>query len=148
PYSASKIGADKIAESYHRSYELPVATIRPFNTFGPRQSARAIIPTIISQALSQSEIKLGSLDPVRDLSYVKDVAQGFIKVADSPAAVGETINIGSGKGITIGELAAFILEIMTYRKKVVTDAQRIRPPGSEVMKLICDNTKALKLIGW
>ena len=102
----------------------------------------------MSQALTQSEIKLGSLDPVRDLSYVKDVAQAFIKVAESVAAVGETINIGSGKGISIGELAALILELLNCRKKVVTDAERIRPSGSEVMKLICDNSKALNLIGW
>ena len=148
PYSASKIGADKIAESYHCSYDLPVATIRPFNTFGPRQSARAIIPTIISQALTQSEIRLGSLDPVRDLSFVKDTAQAFIKIAESADAVGETINIGSGKGISIGQLAALILELMNCKKEVVTDSQRIRPSRSEVMKLMCDSSKALKLIGW
>jgi NAD dependent epimerase/dehydratase len=148
PYSASKIGADKIAESYYRSYELPVVTIRPFNTFGPRQSARAIIPTIITQALTQDEIKLGSLDPVRDLSFVRDVTQAFIKLAESGETIGETINIGSGKGVSIGELAAEILEIMNCKKKIVVEEQRVRPPKSEVRLLICDNTKALKLTGW
>jgi NAD dependent epimerase/dehydratase len=148
PYSASKIGADKIAESYYRSYELPVVTIRPFNTFGPRQSARAIIPTIITQALTQDEIKLGSLDPVRDLSFVRDVTQAFIKLTESGETIGETINIGSGKGVSIGELAAEILEIMNCKKKIVVEEQRVRPPKSEVRLLICDNTKALKLTGW
>jgi NAD dependent epimerase/dehydratase len=148
PYSASKIGADKIAESYYRSYELPVVTIRPFNTFGPRQSARAIIPTIITQALTQDEIKLGSLDPVRDLSFVRDVTQAFIKLAESGETIGETINIGSGKGVSIGELAAEILEIMNCKKKIVVEEQRVRPPKSEVRLLVCDNTKALKLTGW
>jgi NAD dependent epimerase/dehydratase len=148
PYSASKIGADKIAESYYRSYELPVVTIRPFNTFGPRQSARAIIPTIITQALTQDEIKLGSLDPVRDLSFVRDVTQAFIKLAESGETIGETINIGSGKGVSIGELAAEILEIMNCKKRIVVEEQRVRPPKSEVRLLVCDNTKALKLTGW
>jgi NAD dependent epimerase/dehydratase len=148
PYSASKIGADKIAESYYRSYELPVVTIRPFNTFGPRQSARAIIPTIITQALTQDEIKLGSLDPLRDLSFVRDVTQAFIKLAESGETIGETINIGSGKGVSIGELAAEILEIMNCKKKIVVEEQRVRPPKSEVRLLVCDNTKALKLTGW
>ena len=148
PYSASKIGADKIAESYYRSYELPVVTIRPFNTFGPRQSARAIIPTIITQALTQDEIKLGSLDPVRDLSFVRDVTQAFIKLAESGETIGETINIGSGKGVSIGELAAEILEIMNCKKKIVVEEQRVRSLKSEVCLLVCDNTKVLKLTGW
>ena len=105
PYAASKIGADKIAESYWRAFDLPVATLRPFNAYGPRQSARAIIPTIISQALTQKEIRLGSLTPVRDLSYVKDTARAFMKIAESDKAIGRAVNAGAGKGISIGDLA-------------------------------------------
>ncbi len=148
PYSASKIGADKIAESFYRSFNLPVITVRPFNTYGPRQSARAVIPTIISQALTQSEVRLGALDPVRDLNYVKDTAQGFIKAAESPQAVGEVINISAGRGITIGELAALLLDLMECRKPIVTQADRVRPANSEVFKLIGDNTMAQKIIQW
>lgn len=148
PYSASKIGADKIAESYYLSFNLPVATIRPFNTYGPRQSARAVIPTIISQALSQPQIKLGSLTPVRDLTFVKDTVQGFLKIAEAPASVGEVINIGAGKGVTIGELAQLILGLMNSDKPIVTDEARIRPEKSEVMKLICNAEKAAALVGW
>jgi NAD dependent epimerase/dehydratase len=147
PYSASKIGADKMAESYHRSFQLPVATIRPFNTFGPRQSARAVIPTIISQALGRSEIRLGSLEPVRDLTYVADTVRGFLTIAEAPAAIGEVTNIGSGQGITVGDLAARILTIMGRDTPVVSDDERRRPPDSEVMQLICDNRKAAG-IGW
>ena len=109
PYSASKIGADKIAESFYCSFGLPVTTIRPFNTFGPRQSTRAVIPTIITQALTSDSIKLGSLTPIRDLTYVADTIQGFIKFAESPKTVGKTVNTGSGRGVTIGELAALII---------------------------------------
>ncbi|MCS6814736.1 MAG: GDP-mannose 4,6-dehydratase [Cyanobacteria bacterium] len=148
PYSASKIGADKIAESYYLSFNLPVATIRPFNTYGPRQSARAVIPTIISQALTQPQIKLGSLTPVRDLTFVKDTVRGFLKIAEAPASVGEVINIGSGKGVTIGELAQLILGLMNSDKPIVTDETRIRPEKSEVMKLICNAEKAAALVGW
>jgi NAD dependent epimerase/dehydratase len=148
PYSASKIGADKIAESYYRTYELPVVTVRPFNTFGPRQSARAIIPTIIGQALAETEIKLGSLAPIRDLSFVRDVTQGFIKLAESERVVGETINLGSGEGISIGELARQTLEMMGCKKRIVSDEQRVRPRNSEVDLLICDNSKARQLAGW
>ena len=118
PYSASKIGADMLAHSYFLSFNTPVAIIRPFNTFGPRQSARAIIPTIISQALSGNEVNLGSLTPVRDLTYVKDTVNGFIKVAESDNSTGEIINIGNGKGITIGELAKKILLLMEFHKYV------------------------------
>ncbi|MBI4665160.1 MAG: GDP-mannose 4,6-dehydratase [Nitrospinae bacterium] len=148
PYSASKIGADKLAESYFLSFNLPVATIRPFNTFGPRQSGRAVIPTIISQALYRDEIHLGSLDPVRDLTFVKDTVRGFISVAKSDDAVGQVINIGMGSGITIGDLAAEILAIMGLDKPVIEDKSRIRPAKSEVYKLICGNAKAEKLTGW
>ncbi len=149
PYSASKIAADKLAESYHLSFGLPVATLRPFNTFGPRQSARAVIPTIISQALSGAEqIRLGSLSPVRDLNFVKDTVAGFIAVAESDKSVGKTINCGRGSGITIGELAHTILEICGSEAKIVSEEQRVRPENSEVMELICDATLVEKLIGW
>jgi NAD dependent epimerase/dehydratase len=148
PYSASKIGADKIAESYYLSFGLPVTIIRPFNTYGPRQSARAVIPTIIIQALTRDEIRLGSLTPVRDLNYVEDTVHGFIKIAECEAISGQTINIGSGKGITIGDLAATILRLMSCGKPVTLDNERVRPPNSEVFELICDNEKARQLVGW
>lgn len=148
PYSASKIAADKLAESYFLSFNLPVAIIRPFNTYGPRQSARAVIPTIMTQALTQETIRLGALGPVRDLTYVKDTVQGFIKIAESEKTVGETINVGAGEGITIGELSKTILSLMGIYKPVVQDTQRLRPDRSEVLTLICDNGKARELIGW
>jgi NAD dependent epimerase/dehydratase len=148
PYSASKIGADKIAESYYLSFDVPIATLRPFNTYGPRQSARAVVPTIISQALTQDEVRLGSLDPVRDLNYVKDTVQAFVKTAEAEAAIGEVINVGSGKGITIGDLAALILSLMGCEKSIVLDTRRLRPADSEVFTLICDNRKAGEKIGW
>ena len=149
PYSASKIGADKMAESYYRSFDLPVTTIRPFNTFGPRQSARAIIPTIISQALTMDEVHVGSLSPVRDLTYVKDTVNGFIEIGISEKTIGEVINIGRGSGVTIGELLQKILRILGNEDmRVVEDADRVRPDKSEVMELICDNSKAKQLLGW
>lgn len=148
PYSASKIGADKIAESYFLSFNLPVVTIRPFNTYGPRQSARAVIPTIISQALTRDEIRLGSLEPVRDLSYVKDTAQAFVRLAEADNLNGELLNIGAGKGISIGELAETILELMNCAKPVVQEETRVRPEKSEVFRLICDNRKAMEKAGW
>lgn len=148
PYSASKIGADKMAESYCLSFETPVTTVRPFNTFGPRQSARAVIPTIISQALEQPEIRLGSLSPIRDLTYVKDTVEGFLRIGASDRAIGQTINIGQGRGISVGDLATRILEIMGCNKSVVIDESRIRPAGSEVLQLLCDNTRAKELVGW
>jgi len=148
PYSASKIGADKIAESFFCSFGLPVATIRPFNTFGPRQSARAVIPTIISQALVSDTIRLGSLTPVRDFNFVKDTVAGFILVAESDASVGQVINVGSGREITIGELANKIIAIIGGNKKIATDTTRVRPENSEVMKLLANNSKALSLIGY
>ena len=152
PYSASKIAADKLAESYHLSFDLPVATIRPFNTFGPRQSARAIIPTIISQALAYNKtkqpIKLGSLDPVRDFTYVKDSAAGFVKIAECDDAIGEVINIGSGQAQTIGETLNLILEIIGKEIPVETDESRVRPEKSEVMLLMAKSEKAKTLMGW
>lgn len=148
PYSASKIGADKIVESYYRSFDLPVSTLRPFNTFGPRQSARAVIPTIISQALASDVIVLGSLCPVRDLTYVKDTVQGFIKMAESERVIGEVINIGNGKGITIGDLANQIITLFDKNIEIRTEEKRVRPEKSEVMKLICDNSKAEAFMDW
>ena len=148
PYSASKIGADKIAESFYRSFELPVAIIRPFNTFGPRQSARAVIPTIISQALTKEKIFLGSVHPTRDYTYVKDVVEGFIKVAESPKSVGEVINIGSNFEISIGDLANQIISLTGKNAEIITDPVRVRPQDSEVERLWCDNTKARELLGW
>ena len=148
PYSASKIGADKIAESFYRSFNLPVAIIRPFNTYGPRQSARAVIPTIITQALAKEKIFLGSLHPTRDYTYVKDVVEGFIKVAESPKSVGEVINIGSNFEISIGDLANKIISLIGKNAEIVTDPVRVRPQDSEVERLWCDNTKAKRLLGW
>jgi NAD dependent epimerase/dehydratase len=148
PYSASKIGADKIVESYHRAFNLPVATLRPFNTYGPRQTARAVIPTIISQALTRPEIRLGDLRPVRDLNYVKDTAAAFMALAGSDAAIGKVVNAGAGKGIAIGELAKRILTLMGRDLPVVEEAQRLRPESSEVFELLCDNRLARELAGW
>jgi NAD dependent epimerase/dehydratase len=148
PYSASKIGADKIAESFYMSFGLPVAIIRPFNTYGPMQSARAVIPTIITQALTSEKIFLGSLHPTRDYTYVKDVVEGFIKVAESPKSVGEVINIGSNSEISIGNLANKIISLTGKNAEIITDSPRIRPPKSEVERLWCDNTKAKKILKW
>ena len=127
PYSASKIGADKIAESFHLSFNLPLVIVRPFNTFGPRQSARAVIPTIVTQALTQSAITLGNLEPTRDLNYVSDTVEGFVKAAESPNAIGEVINLGTGREISIGKLAETILQMMDKRMAVVNEQQRVRP---------------------
>jgi dTDP-glucose 4,6-dehydratase len=148
PYSASKIGADKIAESYYYSFDLPVTIIRPFNTFGPRQSTRAVIPTIITQALTSGKIKLGSLTPVRDLTYVEDTVQGFIKMAESKKTAGKTINTGSGRGITIGDLADIIIKLINPNISIVCEKVRVRPEKSEVTELLCDNRLALELAGW
>ena len=148
PYSASKIGADKIAESFYRSFGLPVAIIRPFNTYGERQSARAVIPTIITQTLTKGKIFLGSLHPTRDYTYVKDVVEGFIKVAESPKSVGEVINIGSNFEISIGALANKIVSLIGKNAEIITDSARVRPQDSEVERLWCDNTKAKRLLGW
>jgi dTDP-glucose 4,6-dehydratase len=148
PYSASKIGADKIAESFYCSFGLPVTTIRPFNTFGPRQSTRAVIPTIITQVLTSNTAKLGSLTPVRDLTYVADTVQGFIRLAESKNTIGKTINIGSGRGVTIGELANLIIERVNPQASILCDQERVRPKMSEVMQLICDNRMAKDLTGW
>ena len=148
PYSASKIGADKIAESFYRSFELPIAIIRPFNTYGPRQSARAVIPTIITQALTKEKMFLGSLHPTRDYTYVGDLVEGFVKVAESPKSVGEEINIGSNFEISIGDLVNKIISLVGKNVEIVADPARVRPRDSEVERLWCDNTKAKRLLGW
>lgn len=153
PYSASKIGADKLAESYYRSFDLPVTTIRPFNTYGPRQSARAVIPTMISQALAvkqgkASAIKLGSLDPVRDFNYVKDTVLGFMHIAACTENNGEVVNVGSGRCVTIGETLDTVLNILGENIPVEVEQQRVRPEKSEVMVLQCDYTKATTLFGY
>ena len=148
PYSASKIGADKIAESFYCSFDLPVATIRPFNTYGPRQSARAIIPTIITQAIEQEKIKLGSLFPTRDYTFVKDTVNGFISTAESKSSIGEVINIGSNFEISMGDLAQRISSLLNKDIKIVQDSSRVRPFKSEVKRLWCDNAKAKRLLGW
>ncbi|WP_025678733.1 NAD-dependent 4,6-dehydratase LegB [Paenibacillus massiliensis] len=149
PYSASKIGADQIALSFYRSFNTPVSIIRPFNTYGPKQSARAVIPTIISQlANGKSTIKLGAISPTRDFNYVKDTVEGFISVMESPKSIGEVINIGSNYEVTIGETAQLIAEIMGVNLIIETDEQRLRPEKSEVERLWASNKKALELLGW
>lgn len=149
PYSASKIGADMLAESFFRSFKVPVATIRPFNTYGPRQSARAVIPTVIGQVLSGSKkIYLGSLTPVRDLTYVKDTVEGFIRMAENRSSSGKVVNIGSGTGTSVGALAKKILSLMKSDAGIISTPERVRPEMSEVTKLICDSSKAKKLLGW
>jgi NAD dependent epimerase/dehydratase len=148
PYSASKIAADKLAESFHRSYELPVVTVRPFNTFGPRQSARAVVPTIICQALTLDEIRIGSLNPVRDFTYVEDTAAGFVAAAKCDQAVGEVVNLGTGAGVSIGDIVGKVRERINRDVRVRTDEGRVRPEASEVLRLISDNSKAKRLMGW
>jgi NAD dependent epimerase/dehydratase len=149
PYSATKIGADHLAESYFRSFGLPVAIIRPFNTFGPRQSARAVIPTIITQLLEERPVlELGSVAPVRDFNYVADTVAGFLAVAASPKSVGEVINIGSGRGVTVAQTAQTIMRLMGRKACLRRSRARVRPERSEVMRLLCDNRKAKRLLGW
>ncbi|MBM3181464.1 MAG: SDR family NAD(P)-dependent oxidoreductase [Chloroflexi bacterium] len=148
PYSASKIGADRIAESFYRSFETPVVTLRPFNAFGPGQSMRAVIPTIIVQALTRNEVKLGSLEPSRDFTFAKDTADGFVKVAEADGVLGEEINLGNDNTIRIGDLAEKIFKLIGKTPKIVADPQRVRPGKSEVMKLWASNEKAKRMIGW
>ena len=146
PYSASKIGADAIAMSFHNSFELPLAIARPFNTFGPRQSARAVIPSIIIQIASgKKELKLGDLSPTRDFNYVKDTCRGLIKIAESAGTNGEVLNIGSNKEVSIFDSLNLIKKIMKSDISVITDEERIRPKNSEVFRLWCDNTKINKI---
>lgn len=149
PYSASKIAADQMAYAYCSSFDLPVAVIRPFNTYGPRQSTRAVIPTVITQIASGSRvIKLGATDPTRDFNYVEDTVRGFVAVAESDSAVGEVVNIGSNYDISIGDTVKLIAEIMNAAIEIETDQMRIRPKNSEVERLRADNTKARRLTAW
>lgn len=149
PYSATKIGADRLAESFYRSFGLPVAIVRPFNTYGPRQSARAVIPTIITQLLAgKEEIRLGSLTPTRDFNFVKDTAQGFIEIYRSDKTVGEEINIATQNEISIGELAEELIKQINPQAKVVCDEERLRPEKSEVNRLLGSNEKIKMLTDW
>lgn len=149
PYSATKIGADRLAESFYRSFNLPVAIVRPFNTYGPRQSARAVIPTIISQLLAgKEEIKLGSLTPTRDFNYVKDTAAGFIAIAESDKTVGQEINIATQQEISIGDLAQMIISQINPKAKIICDEDRLRPDKSEVNRLLGCNLKIKELTDW
>lgn len=149
PYSASKIGADRLAESFYRSFNLPVTIVRPFNTFGPRQSARAVIPTIITQLLAgKEEIKLGSLTPTRDFNYVKDTARGFLEIYKSDKTIGEEINIATQKEISIGELANELIKQINPKAKIICEEERMRPEKSEVNRLLGSNEKIMKLTNW
>jgi dTDP-glucose 4,6-dehydratase len=148
PYSATKIGADKLVESFYLSFGVPAVTVRPFNTFGPRQSARAIIPTIITQCLTGDVVKLGNLHPTRDLNYVTNTAEGFMLAAGTPEAIGKTINLGTGSEISMKELAQMIIALTGNRAIIQTDEQRLRPEGSEVERLVADITLAQGLLNW
>lgn len=148
PYSATKIGADKLAESYFLSFEVPVTTVRPFNTFGPRQSARAVIPAIISQLLRGPNVHLGNIHPTRDLTFVDDTVSGFLAAAVSPNALGRTFNLGTGREISIGDLANTIARLMGKTITIETDSDRLRPKGSEVDRLLSDPSLAARELGW
>jgi dTDP-glucose 4,6-dehydratase len=148
PYSASKIGGDKMAEAFHRSFGVPVVTVRPFNTFGPRQSARAVIPTIITQLLTGQSVRLGSLNPTRDLNFVANTVDGFVLAASTPAAIGRTINLGTGREISIGDLAQLIARLLNKPIEIESEDARLRPEGSEVERLLADNRLARELLGW
>lgn len=149
PYSATKIGADRIAESFYRSFELPVTIVRPFNTYGPRQSARAVIPTIITQLLGgMTEIKLGSLHPTRDFNFVKDTVRGFVALAKCDASIGQEINIATQQEISIGQLAQEMIDQINPKATIITDDQRLRPENSEVERLLGSNEKIKSLTSW
>lgn len=149
PYSATKIGADKLVESYARSFDVDVATLRPFNTYGPRQSLRAMIPTILSQALAgKREVRLGALEPVRDLTFVEDTARAFLAVGAAEGVAGRVLNAGSGKGIAVGDLARLALELVGSDAEIVLDEARVRPAASEVGELIADSSALKELTGW
>lgn len=149
PYSATKIGADRLAESFYRSFQLPVTIVRPFNTYGPRQSARAVIPTIITQLLAgNTQIRLGALTPTRDFNYVKDTVQGFISIYESDRTIGEEINIASQKEISVGQIAQELIRQINPAAKIISDAERFRPEKSEVSRLLGCNEKILRLTDW
>jgi NAD dependent epimerase/dehydratase len=148
PYAASKVGADKLMDSYHRAFGLPVTVVRPFNTYGPHQSARAIVPTVVSQALASDTLRLGSLEPRRDLTYVTDTVAGFIAAASEPATIGRTIQLGTGEAVSVGEIVEMVGEILQKPLQVQRDPQRVRPPGSEVQRLVSNPALAAELMGW
>jgi len=148
PYSASKIGADKLAESFYLSFDLPVVTLRPFNTYGPRQSTRAVIPTIITQALTSDVVRLGNLEASRDLTFISDTVEGFVRAAEIPSLEGQTINLGTGFEIRIGALAQKVIKQIGRAVRIETEAQRLRPQKSEVGRLLSDNRLATQLMGW
>lgn len=149
PYSATKIGADMLAMSFHHSFELPVAIIRPFNTYGPRQSTRAVIPSLLGQLYGDAErVRVGAVSPTRDFNFVSDTVSGFLAVASSDRAAGEVVNIGSGQEISIGDLIELLFEVTGLRKEIVVENERLRPTGSEVQRLLCDNTRAREWAGW
>lgn len=149
PYSATKIGADAIALSFHRSFGVPVTVARPFNTYGPRQSARAVIPTILTQILNgKRRIRLGRVDPTRDFNYVLDTCRGMMALAECDAAIGQVVNIGSGTEISVGDLAALIAQIAEVDIEIDTDKERLRPERSEVERLLCDNSRIRTLTDW
>lgn len=148
PYSASKIAADKLAESYHRSFGLRVATVRPFNTFGPRQSLRAVIPTIIAQCLNQGEVRLGNVSPTRDFNFVADTVSGFLAIADSPAAEGQVFNLATGEERSVADVFEMVCELVGRRPRLESDSNRVRPAASEVDRLLGDATLARSVAGW
>jgi len=148
PYAASKVAADMLALSYHASYGLPVGIVRPFNTFGPRQSARAVIPTILSQALAGPVVKLGSTHPIRDFTFVQDTVDGILSFAAHAGALGKVVQLGTGTGISVSELVALVGEVVGRELEVVSDPQRVRSQTSEVDALVCDPSKAEQLLGW
>ena len=148
PYSASKIAADKLIESFVCSYDLPAVTVRPFNTYGPRQSARAIIPGIIAQALSKKSVKIGSLKPVRDFTFVTDTVEGFIRAAETKDVVGKVFNLGTGDAVSIRDLAQSIFKLLKVKPNIATDHNRVRPAASEVQRLISNNSRAVKSLNW
>jgi len=148
PYAASKIGADKLIEAFHFSFNLPAVTVRPFNTFGPRQSARAVIPTIITQCLVGNTIRLGNLSPTRDLNYVTNTVEGFLMAASAEGAVGNTFNVGSGREISVGDLAKLVARLLGKTISIEGEEQRLRPNNSEVERLLADNSRLRTLVGW
>lgn len=149
PYSASKIGADKLCEAYHRSFDLPVVTLRPFNTYGPRQSTRAVLPTMLVQLLSgEKEVRLGRLDPKRDLTFISDTAEGFIRAGETDGIAGEVIQLGTGRTVSVGQLFEAACQVLGVEAKAVQEAERLRPDDSEVMVLLSDPAKAKKLLDW
>ena len=148
PYAASKIAADKLIDSYHRSFRLPATVLRPFNTYGPRQSARAVIPTIVSQALAGDVLRLGSLDPRRDLTFVTDTVDGFVRAALAPEAIGRTVQLGTERDVSVGDIVRVVGEVLGRELTVKQDADRIRPEASEVMRLVSSPRVASELLGW